>query len=157
MAPTNRTTLRVYGHPSDAPPLDWAWVDGELVASLTYWTMPAGEGQAHPRPVWGLWHYDCLHLSIGSQVIARVATPGAPISVHLDSGVDVVIIEGRVVGPATDAGVIELYNAKYEWNYTPDEYGPLTVIAPLRILAWRAGGWAGRDSFQQAGRWDFAR
>lgn len=49
----------------------------------------------------------------------------------------------------------DAYNEKYDWNYSTDEYGPLTTIAPATVLAWRSAGWAGREGFQQTGRWRF--
>ena len=52
-------------------------------------------------------------------------------------------------------GVIERYNAKYDWDYQVGEYGELAVVEPARVMAWRSGGWAGRDGFQATGRWDF--
>jgi hypothetical protein len=149
-------TLRFYGQASDAEPLDWSWVDAALAAAPTYWVVvPAGgdSRHPHPRPVWGVWLAERLHLSIGSPAIARAATPGVPVSVHLDSGIDVVIVEGAVAGPTEAADVIAAYDRKYDWTYALDEYGPLTTVGPVRVLAWRSGGFAGRDGFLQSGRW----
>ena len=39
------------------------------------------------------------------------------VTVHLDSGTDVVIVEGRATGPEDGAEAIEAYNRKYDWNY----------------------------------------
>jgi len=146
-------TLYLYGRPSDTPPLAWSWVDDQLAAAGTYWiVLPAGR-YPHPRPVWGVWRSERLHLSIGSPEIGRAATPGSGVTVHLDSGTDVVIVEGDVAGPSTDDDIITAYDLKYDWTYDVDEYGPLTTIVPLKVLAWRSAGWAGREGFQQTGRW----
>ena len=145
----------MYGQPGGLPVLAWSWVDAELVGAGAYWVTARSDGHPHPRPVWGVWRDGRLHLSIGSPVVARQLDADPAVSVHLASDVDVVIVEGRVVGPAAAPELYELYNDKYGWGYTIEEYGPLTTIAPRKVLAWRSAGWAGRDGFQQTGRWSF--
>lgn len=145
----------MYGEPSGVPLLDWAWVDAELTAAGTYWVTPGGGARPHPRPVWGVWLDGLLHLSIGSPVLARLLERNVDLAVHLDSGVDVVIIEATVAGFTGNASVLHTYNEKYDWNYTVEEYGRLTSVAPASVLAWRSAGWAGRDGFQQTGRFRF--
>lgn len=147
--------LVMYGEPSDVAPLDWAWVAAELSTAGTYWVNASGGDHPHPRPVWGVWADEWLHLSIGSPVVARLLERNPDLTVHLESSTDVVIVEGTVVGLVEDMAVLRAYNDKYDWNYTIDEYGPLTKLAPTSALAWRSAGWAGRDGFQQAGRWRF--
>ncbi len=145
----------MYGAPSDGSPLEWEWVDGQLRTAGTYWVVTNGDRRPHPRPVWGVWQDELLHLSIGSPVISRLLRRDTDVVVHLDSGVDVVVVEGSVAGPSDDALVLGVYDEKYDWSYTVDEYGPLTRIAPRVVMAWRSAGWAGRDGFQQASRWRF--
>jgi hypothetical protein len=148
--------LRMYGEPSDRPPLEWSWVVSELEGSPTYWVAATGITPPHPRPVWGTWYQDNLYLSIGSAVVTRLLEADPAVTVHLESGTDVVIVEGAVTWPSEDATVIARYDAKYDWTYDVDAYGPLTVVAPSTVLAWRASDWAGRGSFQATGRWQFA-
>jgi len=143
----------MYGEASDVAPLDWTWVDAQLVAAGTYWVVASGGGHPHPRPVWGVWRDGSLHLSIGSPVVSRLLEKRSEVTVHLDSGVDVVIVEGTVSGFSEDESLLREYDAKYEWSYTVEEYGPLTTIVPATVLAWRSAGRAGRDGFQQTGRW----
>jgi hypothetical protein len=98
-----------------------------------------------------------LHLSVGSPALQRSIEQDPVVTVHLDSGTDVVLVEG-VAGHTergTPAPVIEAYNVKYDWDYRVAEYGELIVVQPLRVLAWQAAGWAGRDSFQATGCWHF--
>lgn len=147
--------LTMYGAPSTEPGLAWSWVDAQLAAAGTYWTVGRGGPHPHPRPVWGLWIEQLLHLSIGSPVISKMLEVTPDVTVHLDSGVDVVIVEGRA-GDHTEAQELyDAYNEKYDWNYSTDEYGPLTTIIPSTVLAWRSAGWAGREGFQETGRWRF--
>ena len=145
----------MYGTLSNARPLEWAWVREQLFSAGTYWAVVPDDGAPHPRPVWGIWDDGTLYLSIGSLVISRRLEAHREIAVHLDSGTDVVIIEGRVVGFSEDRDVLDRYNDKYDWNYTIDEYGPLTAIAVERVIAWRSAGWAGREGFQATGRWRY--
>ena len=145
----------LYGRPSEVAPLAWSWVDAELAGAGAYWVTARGAGHPHPRPVWGVWDGRRLHLSIGSPVVARLLGDDPTVSVHLGGDVEVVIVEGEVIGFADSARLVEAYNDKYRWDYTVDAYGPLTTIAPAKVLAWRSAGWAGRDGFQETGRWRF--
>lgn len=145
----------MYGSVSEVEPLAWAWVETELERAGTYWITPRGPGHPHPRPVWGVLADDGLWLTIGSPVVARQVAADPVVTVHLDSGTDVVIVEGTasLASAGASARHIDAYDAKYDWHYTLDEYGPFTHVRPALILAWRSGGWAGHDGFQQVGRW----
>jgi hypothetical protein len=147
------TTLTQYGQPSTSPRLEWAWVDGALSTAGTYWaSVTDNGGRPHPRPVWGIWLGDVVHLSLGSPTLAA-AEPGRPMTVHLDSGTDVVIVDGHVESTTADPGLLAAYDAKYTWSYDVDTYGPLSSIRPDVVMAWRSAGWAGRDGFTAANRW----
>jgi hypothetical protein len=157
VAPRERT-LRLYGTPSDRGALAWPWVEEQLEAAGTYWLVPRTQGHPHPRPVWGIWHEQRLHLSVGSPTLLRAVDLDPTVTVHLDSGTDVVLVEGtasRTTERATPSSNIEAYNTKYDWDYQVARYGDFIVVQPLRILAWRTAGWAGRDSFQATGCWQF--
>jgi hypothetical protein len=147
--------LSFYGSPSGCAALPWSWVDDELTRAGTYWVVPRTATVPHPRPVWGVWLEHRLLLSVGSAVLARQLGDDPTTTIHLDSGTDVVIVEGRVDGDSDAAEAIAAYDQKYDWSYTIDEYGPLTIVVPTMVLAWRSAGWAGRDGFQAAGRWRF--
>jgi hypothetical protein len=127
-----------------------------LTASGTYW-IAADAGRPQPRPVWGVWDHGQLHLSIGSPTIRRAIGQQPLVTVHLDSSIDVVILEGEVAGTTDDPSVVAQYDRKYDWTYDVVEYGPLTTIAIDVVMAWRSTGWAGRDGFSATGRWKFPR
>lgn len=146
---------RFYGQPSDHDRLEWSWVERQLLSTGISWAVASSDGQPHPRPVWGVWQDAQLYLSIGTPSIRRALAVDPRVTVHLESGTDVVILEGRVDGPCADDAVFASYDQKYDWTYDIAEYGPLTTISPLTILAWQAAGWAGRESFHRSGRWDF--
>jgi hypothetical protein len=150
--------LSFFGRSADCGPLDWAWVRSQLDAAGTYWVVGRSTGPPHPRPVWGVWHDDALHLSVGGPVLQAQLVADPRVTVHLESGTDVVIVEGIAApsDPARSVAAIERYDDKYDWSYVVDDYGPLTEVRPVTVLAWRSAGWAGRDGFQQAGRWRFS-
>ena len=153
--PTPRP-ISFYGEPSGFALLEWSWVAERLVEAGTYWVVANSAATPHPRPVWGIWDGDALVLSIGSPAVAGAAAADPNITVHLDSGTEVVVVEGiarSLTEPVAD--YLRAYDAKYEWTYSYAEYGPLTRIDPTRVLAWRSAGWAGRDGFQSAGSWRF--
>jgi len=145
-------TLIQYGQPSASPGLEWAWVDAQLTEAGTYWASIGSTDRPHPRPVWGIWVDEMLHLSIGSPKLVGAQT-GSLTAVHLDSGTDVVIVEGVVESRIVDPILIAAYDAKYTWKYDVGTYGPLTSIRPQAVLAWRSAGWAGRDGFVVTNRW----
>lgn len=150
-----RRPARFYSQESDKPPLEWSWVEEQLVTAGTYWVVAADRGaHPHPRPVWGVWMNELLYLSIGTPSILRAIGARHGLTVHLDSGTDVVILEGEPSGSTVDPEVLVVYDTKYDWRYDPETYGPLTVMAPRTVLVWRALGPAGHDGFATASRWD---
>lgn len=148
--------LTFYGEPSNHPQLPWSWVEDELRSAGTYWAVVRSAGHPHPRPVWGVWQEHQLALSIGSPAVHAAIAEDSRMTVHLGSGTDVVIVEGRAtVMTEPVSTVIAAYDTKYEWNYSHAEYGPMTRIRPSRVIAWRSAGWAGREGFQTSGSWQF--
>ena len=146
--------VRFYTQVSQLDPVPWEWVDEQLREAPTYWVSAAGDGPPHPRPVWGVWHDDVLWLSVGSPVLRAAISSGAPLTVHLDSGTEPVIVEGRAVDSGGDqSGPIAAYDEKYDWTYDAEEYGALVCVAPGNVIAWRTAGFAGRASFQTVGKW----
>ena len=155
MSPHERH-LRLYGVASDKAPLAWPWVEQQLAGASTYWINVRTRGHPHPRPVWGVWFVQQLYLSIGSPTLRRSIREEPAVTIHLDSGTDVVIVEGLVTpSTAIVPALTEAYNQKYEWDYQVSRYGELTQVQPGKVMAWRTAGWAGRESFQTTGCWIF--
>ena len=152
----------MYGAP--APPgdlLPWSWALERLVAARTYWiasTRPGG--RPHCRPVWGVWLPNGFWFSTGS--LARHNLVSNPqITVHLESGTEVVIVEGlaaAVTGADTLQAFLAAYNAKYNWDvFATDDgvadssgtTGPAYRIRPRVVFGW--------DTDMRAPtRWSFA-
>lgn len=126
---------------TDPLSLPWEEVEGELLSCEHYWlatTTPGGAPSV--RPVWGTWLDDQLMLSVGSTTTGRNLARNPQVTVHLESALDVVILEGQgryETDPAVLARFCEIYNPKYNWNFTPETTGSVIAVAPTRILAWR--------------------
>src|SRR5262245_55546236 len=91
--------LRLYGQASDQARLAWSWVDGQLTDAGLYWVIAASDAHPHPRPVWGVWHAGQLYLSLGSPSLRQAVADDRAMTVHLESGTDVVIVEGWATLP----------------------------------------------------------
>ena len=136
--------------------LRWKWAEDQLVNAGAYWIVTPSTEHPHPRPVWGIWTQSQLCVSIGSPRLKADTGADGLVTVHLGGINDVVIVEGRTAGAISDSQLLDLYNIKYDWNYTVEEYGPFTIVEPAKVIAWRSAGWAGRDGFQATGRrWSF--
>jgi hypothetical protein len=139
---------------SGAELLPWSWAAGQLTDSRNYWvstTRP--DGRPHGSPVWGVWLDDGVWICIGrNSVKARNIARNPAVSIHLESGDRVVILEGALaeqregLEPFFDA-----YEAKYE--YRPD---PAALDASVYALfPETALTWIERDYRRTPVRWVF--
>jgi hypothetical protein len=131
--------------------LDWSWAVEQLTKERNYWiTTLRKDGLPQARPVWGLWNEQGLYLSVGHGGVQRANGKAPfPASVHVDSAIDVVILEGtlhRLKGAEAD-DLLPEYNAKYSWDMSS---GGLNFI----LRPDRAYGWANED-VGTATRWNF--
>jgi nitroimidazol reductase NimA-like FMN-containing flavoprotein (pyridoxamine 5'-phosphate oxidase superfamily) len=136
-----------YGVPEGAQGLlPWAHAHERLEKARTYWictTRP--DGRPHSSPVWGVWLRNMLYFD-GSPATRRVRNIKAnpAVSVHLESGDDVVIVEGEaheVHHPdhAITTQLAAMYAAKYAgYNPAPDswDHGGLYAITVHKVIAW---------------------
>lgn len=150
--------------------LPWSWALDRIAAEKNYWIVSVREADGFPqaRPVWGVWSDAAsgLLLSVGGGGLRRAKVQKAlPISIHLDSAIDVVILEGvvdRFVGP-TELVTAELdpsivreavpgYNAKYDWDFEPDTTMINFVFRPHTVLGWHSTP----NAVEGGTRWDFS-
>lgn len=105
----------------DEPLLPWSRVVQRLEQAQNYWlatTWP--DGRPHVTPIWGVWvdggfYFDGIPTARWARNL--VATP--TIAVHLESGDNVVILEGvaedldRITDPALAVRIVEQWQTKY--------------------------------------------
>jgi PPOX class probable F420-dependent enzyme len=122
--------------------LGWDEARDRLTESKNYWvctTRP--DGRPHVAPVWGLWMDEAFFFSTdAASVKGRNLTARPDVAVHLESGDDVVIVEGRAE-PVSDPGTLErmmdAYDQKYAIRFDPaDPNYAVYVVRPSTAYAW---------------------
>jgi nitroimidazol reductase NimA-like FMN-containing flavoprotein (pyridoxamine 5'-phosphate oxidase superfamily) len=140
-----------YGLPTSTEGLlSWSDVEPRLVAALHYWLATVRpDGTPHSVPRWGVWldgrfYYD------GSPETrhARNLAHNPACTLTLESGTEVVIIEGTSAPTRADAADLgarlsAAFEKYHPYGYSPGadswsgaEGGGLRVITPRRALAW---------------------
>ena len=96
-------------------------------------------------PVWGLWWDEgVLFSSSPDSVKARNLTRDPRVVVHLESGDEVVILEGEAERTPIDDGAADAYGEKYGYRPDPSVTGrPWLRLAPTRAFAWREADYPG--------------
>ncbi len=133
-------------HPKDL--LSWNHVERKLVEAKCYWLCTVRpDGRPHAVPKWGVWvdgrvYFDGSPETRHARNIAR----NPHVTLHLESGDEVVILEGTCLpssGPGPELGrrLAETYTAKYaSRGYAPKanqwDAGGLYEVTPHTVLAW---------------------
>ena len=131
---------RMFGGYIGSGKLPWTWAIEQLIEARNYWiatTRP--DGKPHSRPVWGVWFDNTFYFSTGSLAASNLASHPA-ITVHLESGSKVVIIEGvaELISSTTLVEhVVSQYNHKYDSNTdTHNLPGPFYAVRPQVAFGW---------------------
>ena len=134
----------VYGIHEDAEGLlGWDWASERLQQARNYWvstTRP--DGRPHAMPVWGLWLDDAFYFSSApNSRKARNLAANPAVVIHLESGDEVVIVEGEAERTTDEdllARLSEDYTRKYgyEVTFTVEGRG-LVAVRPRVAYAWR--------------------
>lgn len=121
--------------------LPWSHARARLEQAKNFWLCTASpQGRPHAAPLWGAWVEDRLYFD-GSPTTRwgrnLAANPFA--SVHLESGSDVVIVEGRIeavadVGEALAGRIADSFAARYD-GFRPEGRSFLTLV-PRVAFAW---------------------
>jgi PPOX class probable F420-dependent enzyme len=116
--------------------LDWSWAEERLEASRNYWVGTVrSDGSPHAAPVWGLWIEGAVVFSTSPESRkGRNLARDPRVVVHLESGDEVVILEGVVETIALEAHMADAYEAKYD--YRPGGEGDWYALRPRVALAW---------------------
>ena len=137
-----------YGVPEhDEGLLDWSWAVERLRAAKNYWfstTRP--DGRPHAMPAWAAWLDGALYFDGSTETRrGRNLAANPAIVVHLESGDEVVILEGvtEYVGkPDTDLAerLAAALGRKYAPTYQPGpdtwDEGGLWVLRPMVAFGW---------------------
>ena len=93
--------------PADGSVLPWSAVAGWLEQSRNYWVCTVrADGRPHAMPVWGLWADGELWFSTDpTSVKGRNLEARPDVVVHLESGDEVCILEGRAERCRDQAGL----------------------------------------------------
>ena len=118
----------------------WTFAEQRLTRSHNYWTCSTRpDGRPHSAPVWGVWLDGAFYFSTdpASHKAKNLASNPA-ISVHVDSGDEPVILEGRVEIVKLDKKIDAAYHRKYKMHLS-DMPPPVTIfrLRPVTVLAWR--------------------
>src|SRR5262249_24122151 len=131
--------------------------EGRLEKSKNYWictTRP--DGRPHSIPVWGLWLDGTLYFGTGRTTRkAKNLKHNRAVSIHLESGDDVVILEGAAAElDLTPKPLLKKLDAASRAKYKmPLMVIPESVIYSVRprvVLAWTE-----KDFPNNATRWQF--
>jgi hypothetical protein len=144
-----------YGIPDDPPAgPTWEEVQEKLTASRNYWICTTrANGAPHAKPVWGLWLDGALWFGVGERSVSgRNLARDARLSVHLESGDDVVILEGvaeAVTSGRAPGALLSQYAGKYAMAEEEEmAEGDWYRLAPSVALTWDE-----RDFLRTAARW----
>jgi hypothetical protein len=148
----------VYGiHGAEKGLLEWGWATERLFRARNYWvatTRPGGN--PHAMPVWGVWLDDAFYFSSSPDSRkARNLEANPATVIHLESGDEVVILEGNAEH-VTDGALLqrlsEDYSRKYELEVSFTGGRPLFAVRPHVAYAWQE-----RDFPATATRFTFAQ
>ena len=129
-----------------------------MTAARNYWvcsTRP--DGRPHAAPVWGLWLDAALYFSTDSHSVKGLNLAARPdVAIHLESGDEVVMLEGRVeLVTARDELrlFVDAYNTKYQFRPNVEDTSGSGVhyrVKLAKVLAWQE-----KDFPASATRWQF--
>jgi hypothetical protein len=137
----------------------WQHVSEQMAKAHNYWIGTARpDGRPHATPVWGVWVDETFYFSMGPRSVkARNLAANPALVVHLESGDDVVVLEGvgesiSALDPALFERIADQYAAKYN-GFRPEPPSAETPFVALRCRV--AFGWLETDFVRSATRWTF--
>jgi len=127
--------------------LPWSHVTERMALAMHYWISTVStDGRPHATPVDGLWLEDQLYFSGSPQTRRNRNLAANPaVCVHLESGVDVIILHGDAheLHAPDHSLAIRLSEAsakKYGYGLKPEEYetaAGVYVFRPREVFAWK--------------------
>ncbi len=133
-------------------PMSWAWVIERLQTARNYWVASTrASGRPHSVPVWGIWTDDAFHFATDPLgVTARNLKRNPESVVNLESGDEVVILEGQFALRDSTPSIRTTFNDKYEMPWGAEETIPVFTLTLTKTLAWTEANYP-----SNATRWRF--
>jgi hypothetical protein len=134
--------------------LTWEWVAAQLTESKHYWlcsvrppSSGAQGGRPHVVPRWGVFIDDTFYYDGSPETRhARNIEENPYVSLHLESGSEVIIMDGRSAAAGKPSSELanrlsKAFKKKYkELGYAPKpdnwDHGGLFVFTPSQCIAW---------------------
>ena len=128
--------------------LPWNHVEQRLTDAVNYWLCTVRpNSRPHAVPKWGVWLDDRIYFDGSPETRhARNLVANPHVVIHLESGSDVVIVEGtarEAARPSAELAqrIAQAYTAKYAaLGYAPEpttwDNGGLFEVMPHTVLAW---------------------
>ncbi len=134
-------------------PIEWSWVVERMTDARSYWVATTCvDGRPHVMPVWGVWIDDAFHFVTDVESVkARNIRRDPRVIVHLESGDEVVILEGRFEEVSSTPEMVSEYERKYEMSLGEVSQGI------YRLSLDKALAWTESDFPKNATRWRFQR
>jgi nitroimidazol reductase NimA-like FMN-containing flavoprotein (pyridoxamine 5'-phosphate oxidase superfamily) len=138
--------------------LSWERIEERMSTSSNYWIGSSRpDGRPHVMPVWGVWIERMFYFSTDRKSRkGRNLLHNPAVVVHLESGDDVVIVEGmatEVKDRARLAAIDDAYHAKYRMRVLEMPGPPLFFqVTPRTVFSWYE-----KNFNTSATRWEFAQ
>jgi general stress protein 26 len=137
--------------------LPWSHAEERLIRSRNYWICTSRpDGRPHSIPVWGFWIDGALYFgTVAASRKGKNLAKNPAVSVHLESGDDVVILEGTALAVKDKAIMKKVDDAsKQKYNMPLVNIPRKTVVYCVRPRV--ALAWTEKDFPKSATRWQFA-
>lgn len=118
-------------------PISWSWVLEQMASARNYWVSTTrSDGSPHTAPVWGVWVDEAFYFFTDPDSLkARSIARDPRTVVHLESGDEVVILEGTTESTQATPEVVQAYETKYGISVGDSPTG-LFRLRHSKVLAW---------------------
>jgi general stress protein 26 len=130
-----------YAAPGTKPKLlPWTFAERKLRAARNYWVCTTrADRRPHTAPVWGIWARGGFWFSTDpSSRKARNLKANPNVVIHLESGDEVVVVEGRASVCDLTAELDRDYHRKYQIHLVGFP-APMVIfhVEPSAVMAWQ--------------------
>lgn len=125
--------------------IPWSEVSEKMAKARNYWVSTTRQnGKPHAMPVWGIWLDETFYFGTGANTMkAKNLKRNPAVVVHLESGDDVVILEGTTEEVTDKTRLQHIYNDVYGPKYdldmsahAEDDAGPTFALKPTIAFSW---------------------